>query len=115
MEYPKLVEPGTKYFLNETLKKCNKIKNTYYNFVYNTIGFITFFVILGIFLFIRYKGKLTPVEKEIKLRKQKTYILSKIKQMQDINKQQQQISNMITDLPKLTNDFEYYNSNKIFT
>ena len=51
----------------------------------------------------------------MKLRQQKTYILSKIKQMQDVKKQQVQTSNMITDLPKLTNDFEYYNTNKIFT
>ena len=35
--------------------------------------------------------------------------------MQDIKKQQVQTTNMITDLPKLTNDFEYYNSKKIFT
>ena len=58
METPMLIEPGTKYFLNETLKKCNNVKNTYYNLVYNTIGFIIFFLILAIFLIVRYKGKL---------------------------------------------------------
>lgn len=115
MERPKLIEPGMKYFVNETLKKCHSIKSSYHNFYYNTIAFILFFLVLAIFLIIRYKGKLTPIEKEVKLRQQKTYILSKIKQMQDVKKQQIQTSNMITDLPKLTNDFEYYNSKKIFT
>tara|TARA_B100000524_G_scaffold157575_2_gene79886 strand:+ start:7105 stop:7452 length:348 start_codon:yes stop_codon:yes gene_type:complete len=115
MERPNLIEPGMKYFVNETLKKCHTIKSSYNNFFYNTIGFILFFLILAIFLIIRYKGKLTPIEKDVKLRQQKTYILSKIKQMQDVKKQQVQTSNMITDLPKLTNDFEYYNSKKIFT
>ena len=115
MERPNLIEPGMKYFVNETLKKCHTIKSSYNNFLYNTIGFILFFLILAIFPIIRYKGKLTPIEKDVKLRQQKTYILSKIKQMQDVKKQQVQTSNMITDLPKLTNDFEYYNSKKIFT
>ena len=30
MEGPRLIEPGTKYFFNETLKKY-KLKNTKYN------------------------------------------------------------------------------------
>ena len=115
MERPKLIEPGMKYFVNETLKKCHTIKNTYNNFVYNSLGFLVFFICLAVFLIVRYKGKLTPVEKEIKQRQQKTYILSKIKQMQDIKKQNVDTSNTITDLPKLTNDYEFYNSKKIFT
>lgn len=115
MEAPKLMEPGMKYFVNETLKKCHTIKASYNSFFFNLIGGILFIFVLGIFLIIRYKGKLTPVEKEIKMRKEKTYILSKIKQMQDIKKQQIQTTNMITDLPKFTNDYEQYNTNKIFT
>ena len=107
MERPMLVEPGMKYFANETLKKCHTIKNTYNNAFFNTAGFILFFLGLAIFLIVQYKAKLTPIEKDIKLRKQKTYILSKIKLMQDIKQQQKKTSNtMITDLPKLTNEFE---------
>jgi large-conductance mechanosensitive channel len=115
MERPRLIEPGMKYFINETLKNCHTIKTSYNNFLYNTVAFILFFLVLAIFLIIRYKGKLTPIEKEVKLRQQKTYILSKIKKMQDIKKQTMQTSNMITDLPKLTDDFDYYNTKKIFT
>ncbi len=115
MERPKLIEPGMKYFVTETLKKCHTTKSTYNNLFYNIIGFLLFFVCLAIFLIVRYKGKLTPVEKEIKQRQQKTYILSKIKLMQDIKKQNVVSSSMITDLPKLTNDYEFYNSKKIFT
>ena len=47
----------------------------------------------------RYRGKLSPLEKQEKLRKQKFYILSKIKQYEAIHK----YDNIITNLPKWNN------------
>ena len=35
MEKPKLIEPGIKYFLNESLKRCNSIKSNYHNYIFN--------------------------------------------------------------------------------
>ena len=108
MEKPRLIEPGTRYFIKESLKNSNKFRTNYNNNVINVSLFVIFIIILGIFLFIRYKGKLTPLEKENKLNEQKTYILSKIKQLQDVKRQRSQ--ELVTNLPK----FDEYDYNKYY-
>ena len=104
---PSLTEPGVKYFINATLKKCSDTKNAYYNHIFNISCLVGFLFLLGIFLIIRYKGKLSPIEKEKKLQEQRHYILSKIKQYQDIKQQTRQ--EMITNLPKWESDFKIMN------
>ncbi len=111
MEKPNLIEPGMKYFMKESLKNCNKFKNNYKNNIINMVIFVIFFLILGIFLYIRYKGKLTPLEKENKLNQQRTYILSKIKQMQDVKRQKSQ--ELVTNLPKF-DEYDYNENNKYY-
>ena len=76
---PSLIEPGVKYFLSKSLDNCHKIKDFYYTQTFNFYLGIGFFICLGILLYVKYKGKLTPEEKEAKLRKQQEYILSKLK------------------------------------
>ncbi len=76
---PTLIEPGVKYFLSKSLENCHKIKDYYYTQTFNFYMGIGFFICLGILLYVKYKGKLTPEEKEAKLRKQQEYILSKLK------------------------------------
>lgn len=80
---PVLTEPGVKYFLNETLKRCREFKNTYNNLLLNIGLFLGFLVFLGSLLLIKYKGKLTPSEKEMKNKEKQQYILTKIKNYQD--------------------------------
>tara|TARA_Y100000992_G_scaffold300618_1_gene269633 strand:- start:1209 stop:1547 length:339 start_codon:yes stop_codon:yes gene_type:complete len=111
MDKPKLIEPGMKYFLKESLKNCNKFRNNYNNYVINLILLFIFILVLGIFLFIRYRGKLTPLEKENKLTEQKTYILSKIRQLQDVKRQKSQ--ELVTNLPKF-DEYDYNNNNKYY-
>ena len=36
---PTLVEPGVKYFIRETLKKCNSYKETYKNQIFKCYPF----------------------------------------------------------------------------
>lgn len=94
---PTLIEPGVRYFLNETLKQCHIFKENYKNLMVN-IGLLIFFiVILGITLLIKYKGKLTPEEIKQKELEKKKYILSKIKNYQDARKREEQ--ELITGLP----------------
>jgi len=103
IEKPSLTEPGVKYFINTTLKNCRDFKNKYYNILLN-VGLIGLFILLVCFvLLVKYKGKLTPHEKELKNREKQQYILSKIKNYQNakLNAQQQ----LITGLPHFTNDF----------
>lgn len=94
---PTLIEPGVRYFLNETLKQCHIFKENYKNLMIN-IGLLIFFIIiLGIILLYKYKGKLTPEEIKQKEIEKKKYILSKIKNYQDARKREEQ--ELITGLP----------------
>jgi len=107
---PRLIEPGVKYFLNETLKQCKEFKNQYNNLLFNICMFVGFFTILSSILFIKYKGKITPSEKEMKNREKQHYILSKIKNYQDAKRIAQQ--ELITGLPKWGED-DYSNRRRI--
>lgn len=104
---PMLTEPGVTYFLNETLKQCHKFKEKYQNMVINIGLLIVFFIILGILLLYKYKGKLTPEEIEQKELNKKQYILSKIRNYQDAKLRSQQ--ELITGLPHWENEFDIIN------
>jgi hypothetical protein len=101
---PTLIEPGVKYFLNETLKQCREFKNTYHNLLFNISLCIIFFVILGTLLLVKYKGKLTPAEKEMKNREKQEYILAKIKNYQDAKRIAQQ--ELISGLPQWDTEYD---------
>lgn len=108
---PMLTEPGVKYFLNETLKQCHKIKEIYHNYIFNVGMTFSFFIILGILLIYKYKGKLTPIEIEQKETDKKHYILSKIRNYQQAKIKSQQ--ELITGLPHWENEFDIINNNPI--
>lgn len=103
---PTLTEPGVKYFLNETLKKCHQFKESYKDLLFNIFLFLCFLFILGIILFFKYKGKLTPQEIKQKELEKKKYILSKIKNYQDTMKREQE--ELITGLPHWENELQKY-------
>lgn len=94
---PKLIEPGVKYFLDATLKQCQKTKGKYESILFNITVFIIFFFVIGGILTFKYKGKMTNVEKEINSSKKQQYIMEKIKIMQQMQTKQQQ--QLITNLP----------------
>lgn len=100
-EKPSLVEPGTKYFLRETLKHCRDFKNKYNNLLFNIVIGCIFFFVIGIILLIKYKGKPTPAERDRKDKEKQQYILSKIKNYQDAKRIAQQ--ELITGLPQWEN------------
>ena len=43
---PALIEPGVKYFLNETLKRCHVFKESHNIFLFNMSLFVGFLIIL---------------------------------------------------------------------
>ena len=94
---PILIEPGVKYFLNETLKQTHEFKMKHRNLIFNIGLFICFMFVLCIVLFIKYKGRLTTLEKEKKEQDKKQYILSKIRKLQEAKRQAHQ--ELITGLP----------------
>tara|TARA_B100000953_G_scaffold222511_1_gene184231 strand:- start:24 stop:440 length:417 start_codon:yes stop_codon:yes gene_type:complete len=95
---PTLIEPGTRYFLKETLKKCNLKKNNYYSGILNFSLFLFFLLILGGFLFYKHKSKLTPKEKEEKKKTQQEYIMTKLRIFNE--EAQRQHNLLITNLPR---------------
>ena len=101
---PLLVEPGIKYFLHETLKKCKDYKEKYNNYLYNTGLFIFFMLILGAILLYKYRGKLSTEEMQQNDREKRQYILSKIKNFQDAKRIAHQ--ELITSLPNWDNEYE---------
>lgn len=108
---PVLIEPGVKYFLSETLKQCNEFKNKYNNILFNISLFIFFLFLLGTILLYKYKGKLTPVEKEIQNRQKQQYILEKIKNFQEAKRQASQ--ELISGLPTWENEFDLIHKNNM--
>jgi hypothetical protein len=96
-DIPSLVEPGVKYFLNESLKQCHQFKQNYKNQLFNLYLFLAFCMLIAVFLIYKYKGKLTPEELEEKELQKKYYILSRIKNFQDAKIRSQQA--LITGLP----------------
>ena len=94
---PRLVEPKVQFFMKGALQHSNKTKNLYISWLYNTAMAIIFVIILGGFLFYKYKGRLTPIEREAKNRREYQHVLIQIKKLQMAN--QKTNGNMFTNLP----------------
>jgi hypothetical protein len=99
---PSLVEPGVKYFLSETLKQTHLFRLKHFNSIFNLGLLGAFLLILGIILFLKFKGRLSVLEREKKEQDKKQYILSKIKKLQEMKKQAHQ--ELITGLPHWEKD-----------
>jgi len=95
-----LVEPGVKYFISCSLKQCRDFKDKYINVIFNVTMLIFFILFISGILIYKYKGKMTPIEMEIKNRKKQEYIVSKLQQIALIKKQTSE--RLITDLPNWT-------------
>jgi len=95
---PNLIEPGVKYFLNETLKNCNKKRVEYNNNLFNILLFLGLFSIVSLFLYYKFKTRPTKNDLEEKEKQKKYYILNKIKSLNE--KAAKERMEMITNLPK---------------
>jgi hypothetical protein len=100
---PKLTEPGVKYFLSQALKQSHIIREKFHNSIFNIGMLILFIIILGSILLYKYKGRLTPVEQQIKNKEKQQYILEKIKNFQQSKLRAQQ--QLITGLPHWENEY----------
>jgi hypothetical protein len=77
--------------------------------LFNILLCIGFFILLGMILLIKYKGKPTQEEKEQKETEKKQYILSKIRNYQDAKIRSQQ--ELITGLPHWETEFDIIHKN----
>lgn len=103
MENARLIENSARNYLFNTLQKChtNRVSTYYY-----TLNFGVLFFFVGIVALVLYycsKQKLTDYEKQQKMMKDQSYIMSKIRYYQEDKKerQQSQVSG-ITDLPYIS-------------
>src|SRR6056300_821969 len=103
MNKPTLIEPGVKYFLNETLKNCRNKKQVSEKININITLLVLFSIIIGSILYYKWKHK--PTLEELKQRDnlKKHYILNKIKQITDVKLKDR--NETITNLPKFESDF----------
>ena len=104
MEKPQLVEPGAKYFLQQTLKKCREFKIKYYNVLMNIAGVFAILFVLSLVLYIKYKGKMSPSERARREREKRKYIMKKIESYQEDKLRMQQ--ELITGLPHWKTEYE---------
>ena len=109
---PRLVESGVKYFLNETLKQCHIFKEKFQNLIFNVGLLLLFLIILACILIYKYKGKMSPLEKQRNDREKQQYILSKVQKFQLAKKQAHQA--LITGLPNWENEFEILNNKLVY-
>jgi hypothetical protein len=105
---PALIEPGVKYFLHQTLKQCHIARDKFNNYVFNIGLFIFFLIILGLILFYKYKGRLTPIEIERKNKEKQQYILSKIQNFQQAKRRAH--NELITGLPAWDSEYDIIHS-----
>lgn len=103
MNKPTLIEPGVKYFLNETLKNCRNKKQVSEKININIALFALFSIIIGSILYYKWKHKPTLEELKQKDNIKKHYILNKIKQITDVKLKDR--NETITNLPKFESDF----------
>lgn len=94
---PNLVESKAKVFLGGALKHSHEVKKKYINQIYNFGLAIMLIAIFGGFLLFKYKGRLTPVEKAAKRRKEYEHVLIQLKKIE--NKQFKENQTLLTDLP----------------
>lgn len=94
---PNLVESKAKVFLGGALKHSHEVKKKYINQIYNFGLAIMLIAIFGGFLLFKYKGRLTPVEKAVKKRKEYEHVLIQLKKIE--NKQLKENQTLLTDLP----------------
>ena len=94
---PSLIENSTKFYLRSALKESRNIKNNYITIGVNIFLFILFIISIAGFLLYKYKGKLTPQEKETKDREKQEYLINMM-QRYSIEKQKKSQS-LITNLP----------------
>lgn len=94
---PILTDNTTKFFIRSSLKDVRQFKNKYITIFVNIGLFLAFFGILGILLYCKYKGKLTPEETRIKDNQKKQYLFEKLHKISYEKRKENQ--NLITDLP----------------
>ncbi len=99
LQGPELIEPGTKYFLSESLKQCKHVKDSWTN-IYCNMAFIFIFTgMLALVLYNKYKGRVQSEKESEKKNLEKELYLSRLLQKYQASKADNRVG--ITNLPPL--------------
>ena len=99
MSQPLLVEPGARYFFQETLKNCRNIKTERSGIIFNTVAFIGLSVLTVTFLWYKKRNKLSQEEVKQREIEQHKYIEEQMEKVK-LSQRQDDMDDMITNLPK---------------
>ena len=79
MDYPKLIEGNFVNYLQDNLRSCHENRTKIYSIALNWGIVVVLFLVIGIFLYYRYKERPTPYETQQKMYKDQQYILDRIR------------------------------------
>lgn len=102
---PRLIEPGVKNFLHNTLNRCHDNRVSIYTWTLNIGVLVLFLAIFGLALYYCYKRKLTPEDQYNKMVRDQAYIMSKIRFYQ--NERIENPLSSLTSLPVVKDRSEY--------
>lgn len=91
---PTLVEYGTMSYMMHALRKCHETRIRIYSNLFNVL---VVFIVVGIFgagLYYSRIKKLSPFEEQLKMEKSKQYVLSKIREYQQMKLKDWSITNL---------------------
>ena len=108
MKQPKLIEPGTKYFLKETIKQHHKVNFDRYNILVNIFLFLFFALVVYSFLAFKKKEKLKKKPRKQNITEQQQIILEILKKASSKKIEENHSQSMITSLPKFETDFNIF-------
>ncbi len=83
---PRLIEPGTKYFINATLDQCKEFKTRHYNMLYNMAMFVGLVTVIGGILYIMYNRKNNKQLQDYLKREKREYIMNKMHMAHNIQR-----------------------------
>jgi hypothetical protein len=96
MSDPALIEPGARYFFQETLKHCRSTKTARSSIVFNVMAFAGLCALIALFLCYKKRSKLTFEEVQEKELRKQIYLAEKLKMVEVAERR----DDMITNLPK---------------
>lgn len=96
-DVPKLVDPKVSNFIGGALRFSHSVKERYVNMAYNSVLLLFFVFGIAFFLIYKYRGKLTPIERSMKKRKEYEHVLLQLKKLQ--TEKLEASHSLITQLP----------------
>ena len=106
---PSLTEPGVKYFLQETLKKCKLKRDKYNNRILNLSLLILFVILVCALLYYKYRTRPTEEDRKKKKQLKRDYFITRVRKLEA--QKAKKNSRSITNLPKFESPFELLHKN----